>query len=284
MYRLKTVNLSQNRLTSIPKRFGKLIDITNINLDINHIGPTLPDSICNLWKLHTLKLVKNRLKTLPVNGLMNLTSLTLLNVNSNIIGPTLPEDISYMPNLADLRLSHNRLKTLPVAFCLNDMCTVLKNLWLYGNRIVQLPHEFRFLTSLTDLRIENNPMISPPPELSLQGPARILQYCGDRLERINELKRVLRDNHVRFNQDNLLPESKFVFTEGTDYLSEEDLANFDQQIDRTLNGAYYNHMMDIQALTDFMREKKLERRIAHHKLLLEKFLIFLDIAIEKNRL
>ena len=284
MYKLKTVNFSQNRLTSIPKRFGKLIDLTDINLDINHIGPTLPKEICGLYKLKTLKLVKNRLKSLPVSGMLNLTALTLLNVNSNSIGPTLPDDISYMPNLVDLRLSHNRLKILPTDFCTNDLSKVLNNLWLYGNRIIQLPHEFRFMTSLTDLRIENNPMISPPPELSLQGPERIRIYCRDRLARITDLKQTLRDEHIRFNPENLIPESKLVFTEGTDYLTKEDLADFDNTINRTLNGAYYNHTMNIHALTEFMSAKKLERRIAHHKLLLERFLIFLDIAIEKNSL
>ena len=284
MYKLKTVNFSQNRLTSIPKRFGKLIELTEINLDINHIGPTLPDTFCHLHRLKTLKLVKNRLKALPSTGMLNLTSLTLLNVNSNNIGPTLPDDISYMPNLVDLRLSHNRLKSLPTDFCTNDLVSILQNLWLYGNRIVQLPHEFRFLTSLTDLRIENNPMISPPPELSLQGPERIRVYCRDRLERINQLKQILREEHIRFNSESLLPASKFVFTEGTDYLTAEDLAEFDVTIDRTLNGAYYNHTMNIHALTEFMRAKKFERRIAHHKLLLEQFLIFLDVAIEKNAL
>ena len=313
MYRLQTINLSQNRLTFLPEKFGKLIDLNEINLDINHIGPSLPTSICNLHKLTTLKLVKNRLKKLPNSGLMNLTSLTLLNVNSNVIGPTLPNDISYMPKLNDLRLSHNRIKTLPTDFCVNDLANVLEKLWLYGNRIIQLPHEFRFLTTLTDLRIENNPMISPPPVLSLQGPERIRVYCKNRWERINEFKKVLRDEHIRFNPDHLIPKSEQVklfsyrsraifcfiqkkliwvcihifsfsqvFTEGTDYLTEPDLREYDELIDRTLNGAYYNHKMEMHDLVHFMRAKKLERRIAHHKTLLETFLLFIEIAIEKN--
>ena len=282
MYRLKTINFSQNRLTALPEKIGKCIDLYDVNLDINRIGPTLPKSICQLYKLQTLKLVKNRLKTLPLNGLMNLTALTLLNLNSNIIGPSLPDDISFIPHLIDLKLSHNRIKVLPSNFCLHDLCHSLEKLWLYGNRIVQLPHEFRFLTTLTDLRLENNPMISPPTILSLQGPGRIRTYCKIRLDRITTFKSVLRQEHIRFNNDALIPKSIKVFTEGTDYLTANDLEEFDMMVDRTLNGAYYNHEMNINDLVAVMKDKKMKRRIAHHKLLLEKFLLFIDIAIEKS--
>ena len=120
-------------------------------------------------------------------------------------------------------------------------------------------------------------MISPPTILSLQGPGRIRTYCKIRLDRITTFKSVLRQEHIRFNNDALIPKSIKVFTEGTDYLTANDLEEFDMMVDRTLNGAYYNHEMNINDLVAVMKDKKLKRRIAHHKLLLEKFLLFIDI-------
>ncbi|CAN6582758.1 unnamed protein product [Malus baccata var. baccata] len=54
---LRTLNLSHNDISEVPKEIGELIHLRHIDLSGNLGLKILPDSICELYKLYTLRLV-----------------------------------------------------------------------------------------------------------------------------------------------------------------------------------------------------------------------------------
>ena len=62
--KLKRLDLSQNQLTSIPSRFGELVDLVELDLGNNGL-PGLPECFGFLFNLRKLSLDNNALTTLP---------------------------------------------------------------------------------------------------------------------------------------------------------------------------------------------------------------------------
>ncbi|ONI14527.1 hypothetical protein PRUPE_4G285500 [Prunus persica] len=75
---LRTLNLSFNPIEELPKEIGELIHLRHIDLSFNCILKILPDTICGLYNLSTLRLVGcSNLTKLPENmgNLINLKHL-----------------------------------------------------------------------------------------------------------------------------------------------------------------------------------------------------------------
>ncbi|KAM1875190.1 hypothetical protein EV1_042320 [Malus domestica] len=65
---LRTLNLSYNCISEVPKEIGELIHLRHIDLSWNHGLKILPDSICELYNLYTLRICYCRsLEKLPDN-------------------------------------------------------------------------------------------------------------------------------------------------------------------------------------------------------------------------
>ena len=103
---LRSLNMSNNKISIIPPEIGELINLTSLILNDNKIIQ-LPVEICKLIQLEYLSLNNNRLKILPkINTLTKLKHLSLGN-NELIIGPNV-----QLPNLSFVFLYYNRLKFL----------------------------------------------------------------------------------------------------------------------------------------------------------------------------
>jgi Leucine-rich repeat (LRR) protein len=195
---LRTLNCSQNQLTSLP---ALPTTLTNLNCGINQLAslPTLPAGLqiltCYVNALTSLPTLPNvldqlyaqanRLTTLPAfpnslrfadfssNLIINVSSITgsslrnlYLNQNSITMLPALPNSLQY------LYVSQNQLASLPnlpnliVLYCDNNRFTSLPNLpstlqvlRCYNNQLTSLPS---LPSTLTTLECFNNQIRSLP--------------------------------------------------------------------------------------------------------------------------
>ena len=286
--RLEYLRLTANRIKSLPDKFHRLKNLQELHLDVNQMHK-LPDAIVELPKLRVLLLMKNKIRQFPAN-IAQLKRLETLNLNQNLVSK-MPKGVHELPRLKGLYLSHNRIRKITESFGLGSLQSTLAKLWLYGNKVVELPYSFRFLTALDDLRLEHNPMRSPPPALALQGPARIRMYLEDRIKRNASLKDALNTQLLRFHTRNLSPVSENVLVRSTylaadttvGYLNEDDLGKVDTMIDNFINADYYNYDLTLEEIVDWIEETKELRRIKFQKDLLNKFLIWIEWAeMEEN--
>jgi hypothetical protein len=200
---LHRLDVQANRLTSLPLEIGNLTSLIVLDLAGNELASLLPE-IGNLQNLETLWLQLNRLRDLPaeigklgnlrrlglgmnqLNSLPsefgNLTRLEFLALNNNQLETLLPE-FGNLSNLQDLYLDHNRLSSLPSEIVqLRNLC----HLELSNNQLRYLPDSFGVLQILAieecpasqwhGLKLDGNPLISPPEEVLAQGTSAILEY------------------------------------------------------------------------------------------------------------
>ncbi|CAN7943464.1 leucine-rich repeat-containing protein 57 [Ixodes scapularis] len=107
---LRTLDLSGNKIGSIPSAIAKFEQLKHLTLTNNRIS-SLPDSMCKLKKLESLLLGVNQLSRLP-------------------------ETLSQLGNLKTVVLSENRLTSFPRCFCGLKHLDVLD---LSRNRIAEVP-------------------------------------------------------------------------------------------------------------------------------------------------
>jgi hypothetical protein len=122
----------------------------------------------------------NQLSSLP-SEIGQLTNLQSLNWGGNQLS-SLPAELWQLTNLQWLSLRNNQLSSLPPEI---GQLTNLHTLLLENNQLHHLPTEIGNLINLKDegnpcvycgLRVDGNPLISPPPEVVEQGTAEILDY------------------------------------------------------------------------------------------------------------
>ncbi|CAB4267431.1 unnamed protein product [Prunus armeniaca] len=98
----RTLKLSGNSIKELPEEIGELIHLRHIDLSYSRILETLPDTICGLYNLSTLRFVKcSELKKLPEN-MGNLINLKHLYVESYNNLKSLPKGIGRLTSLQTL--------------------------------------------------------------------------------------------------------------------------------------------------------------------------------------
>jgi Leucine-rich repeat (LRR) protein/antitoxin component YwqK of YwqJK toxin-antitoxin module len=179
---VEELDLSHNRLDTVPRELGAMVGLRKLELGDNQIR-SLPHELARLGELRSLHLNDNGLESVP-DGLCALRGLETLNLGDNAI-TSLPPEIGDLDQLHTVWLHDNPLTTLPreitrwkrLSFlhlgnmaweeppaCLFEM-TWLEELWLAGHELKRLPPEIGRLTNLRQLCLWYSGLESVPDEL-----------------------------------------------------------------------------------------------------------------------
>ncbi|MCO5552601.1 hypothetical protein L7F22_006115 [Adiantum nelumboides] len=129
----------------VPESIGKMTWLTELNLSGNRLT-TLPDSVRDLVPLVVLDVSLNQLIVLP-EGIGQLTCLKTLILDNNKI-EELPHTIGQCAALVELRASFNQLKALPES---TGKLMQLRSLDVHFNKLSSLPTTIASMASLVDL-------------------------------------------------------------------------------------------------------------------------------------
>lgn len=148
---LKILNVSFNRLTSLPHLDG-LSSLEELNLESNfltHIAPTAEGIIDKVMK--NITTTNSNMQTLS-----KLLSLSKLNLRNNRL-VSFPEVIIKMPNLRTCDLSHNNIQQVSLTLDLPFDINLLTSLDLSHNKLTSLSTE---IASLIQLNASHNLLTS----------------------------------------------------------------------------------------------------------------------------
>ncbi|KAI8788690.1 leucine-rich repeat-containing protein 57-like isoform X1 [Biomphalaria glabrata] len=146
---LRTVDLSDNKITHLPPWFTSMTTLKNFTLN-NGTLVSLPEDFGKLKKLEVLCLNSNSLSSLP-SSFPNLTNLKTLSLSGNHL-KQLPSELLSLPQLDVVDLSQNSITKLP-----QDMSGLQAvELNLNQNQITKLPESIAKCPRLKVLRLEEN--------------------------------------------------------------------------------------------------------------------------------
>ncbi|PAA50844.1 hypothetical protein BOX15_Mlig020692g1 [Macrostomum lignano] len=167
---VQCIDCSHNSIWSIPDTFRLLHNLQQLDLSYNCLTQ-FPSIICELRSLQILILNSNKLVELP-HELGGLTELVQLEASNNALQTVSPR-LSSIDKLRVLKLHNNKLITVP-----SEWSTLkLTCLDLSGNRLQQLPHDYRLLhDTLQELCLDLNPMLSPPATVCARGLRHVMKY------------------------------------------------------------------------------------------------------------
>ncbi|PKI52641.1 hypothetical protein CRG98_026981 [Punica granatum] len=164
------LDLSNNNLQMIPESLiARMLNLVVLDLHSNQLR-ALPNSIGCLSKLKVLNLAGNNLELLPK---------TIENCSLNWL-QALPEDLENLTDLQVLNVSQNfhHLTSLPYSI---GLLLSLVELNASYNNIRALPDSMGCLGKLRKLRIEGNPLVSPPMEVVRQGVEEVKMYLSEKM-------------------------------------------------------------------------------------------------------
>ena len=156
MFRLSTLHLSDNNLSSIPRHLYKLCpNIQRLELSNCNIQIVDKESFFFLKSIKLINLNDNKIMKLEVGTFKNLSTLERLNLDTNFISHIQQGLLDDLHKLEILDLSNNVITTIdPRAL---QSLAHLRTLYLRNNDISDLQkHVFRGLQNITRLHLENN--------------------------------------------------------------------------------------------------------------------------------
>ena len=151
--KLKTINVSNNRLAALPLEAIFDLPITEILASRNRIsGPFVPTSIPTFPSLQTLDVSTNALTALS-DGKVDFPNLRSLNVSFNRIS-ALP-DMTRWHELVTLNAEENKISEIPQGF---TSLSHLNHADFNFNSLLQLDDSIATMENLQVFRISNNPI------------------------------------------------------------------------------------------------------------------------------
>jgi len=145
---LKILNLSHNRIVTIPDSIFGFLHLEHLDLSYNRLE-VLPTGICLLEKLKKLNLSNNQLKKLPSN-IDQLVSLEKINLISNQL-EHLPISIGNIPKLQVVLVLDNPLSTVDEN-TLSSSSQLLEHLRSCYARSVSPTHPMSLINSFNRIR------------------------------------------------------------------------------------------------------------------------------------
>ncbi|RVE59179.1 hypothetical protein OJAV_G00201840 [Oryzias javanicus] len=186
--RLKTLTLSQNKLTSVPSAIWDLPGLYKLDLKMNRINTLQCQDFTNQTELRTLYLQNNSISNLTGCVFNDLIQLTLLKLQSNEIIKLNNAFKSHLPNLRVLYLNNNHLTGIGKEEFKG--LRSLQNLSLQENRLGNLNKEsFSGLKNLTHMLIMSNNIQKKDLDSGAFNALVNLKLLG------------LRDNHVQYKSE-----------------------------------------------------------------------------------
>lgn len=146
---LRNLDLSKNKISSLPDDIARLKHLKLFNLDINKLQ-TLPDSMVNMKKLEVFNISNNCILSLPVS-FSNLCNLKQVYLNNNSF-THFPLQLLGLPNLEVVELSNNKITEIPCG--MSDFHATELN--LSQNDISQISDDLHKAPRLKILRLEEN--------------------------------------------------------------------------------------------------------------------------------
>lgn len=172
-----TLNLSKNGLNEVQERLLSLSkSLTDLNVSLNKIT-SLPSDFGCLTKLSSLDLSNNQLSHLP-DSCDRLSSLREINICNNRFS-NLPSVLYSLRTMEIILASGNQIQIIDVDSLLS--MKALSTLDLQNNNIAQVPPQLGNVTQLRSLQLEGNPFRNPRPAVLCKGTQALLAYLRDRI-------------------------------------------------------------------------------------------------------
>ncbi|MEP0263409.1 COR domain-containing protein [Dokdonia sp.] len=197
---LKTINFKHNKIQNISilenlKNLREVFIINSIIQDINSLKKlkylnrldirssqiTDISFLYNLQSLNRLNLFNNNISNIDV--ISNLRSLEILDLSFNKI-----YNISALSNLKQLKYLYLENNTIKDITFLKELKKLIE-LQLSYNEIEKIPKDILYLNCLPT--VNNNPLLSPPIEIVIQGKQSMLDWYAATKKHLNEIKVIL---------------------------------------------------------------------------------------------
>ena len=156
---LQTLELQRNKLVNVPPTALSLPQLQQLNLSGNRLVE-LPISLGDLTMLEMLDVNKNALKGLP--DLTRMRSLRFVNASENQL--TVVPRCPMQGKLDRLYLGENNIQRLDMSN-LQPSAATLSEMLLQGNSLESCPEEINCMIGLKVLDISNNNLTNLPPAL-----------------------------------------------------------------------------------------------------------------------
>ncbi len=239
---IKSISLSNNELTRIPKSIRRCKNLRSLNLEGNQIRH-IPRWILELDSLEDITLNFNQLKPRK-SDIRHLAKAKQILVAGNGI-ERLPKNIGRL-HCESMNLAKNKLKTLPKSF---SQLKQMKNLVFYENQFEEIPEVLVDFKALKHLDFYKNNLCQIPDFVGDMDGLQQLFLSFNKIEKIPDTLRNLKQLkylYVHHNELHFLPK----------WIMEMD------SIERL--GVGFNHLID---LPDLSKMKSLKDFDCEHNLL-----------------
>jgi hypothetical protein len=277
--KLRVLHASNNHLEDIPMSMRNLSELSELYLAHNHFAKA-PAELSYLIGLTKLDLSYNQLLSLEEIEFTRLLNLQVLRANVNRL-TDLPESLGEVP-LEELCLSGNQF--IDFGASLFRLHNTLKILKIQINKLYTLPVEFGILLKLETIEADGNPLRAPPMEIMQQGIQAIRVYLIKRMERLQELDTVLRTSGFEVDKKVWsLPKIHNLLIGKLEFLTKEDLIEFDHQVDLYVNCNFYllPHLRGVDIVNGLLQKQFLKAQLKR-RAVLEDVLKLFDLIKRKK--
>jgi len=171
---LRTLNISDNKLSTFPPYLSGFTQLKILNMCNNHIS-SLPADFGSLQKLETFLAANNRIAALP-SSFESLVALKEVSLSGNQL-KAFPLQLCHLKNLNVADLSHNKITEIPPL--VKDLNVVELN--LNQNQISRLSEAVADCPRLKVLRVEENclELTAFTPKIFRDSPISLLAVDGN---------------------------------------------------------------------------------------------------------